>query len=139
MVNKKGEGVRGVLGDLVSRDRERREQPPQPAPYVEPVPQPLERSAEPEPFAPEPATEEVTTPPAVAERVVKKATGIKGRPRVKKDKDMAPQGEKVKVTLSIETTLRDQFYLMAHGEMMQPGEFVERALRYYIKHHSKRD
>ena len=137
MVNKKGEGVRGVLGDLVSRDRERREQPPQPAPIVEPVPPTPEPVAEPEPIIAAPAVPEAALPSEPAERSVRKASGIKGRPRSRKDKDAGPPGERVKVTLSIDETLRDQFYLLAHGEMMQPGEFVERALRYWIKHNSR--
>ena len=137
MVNKKGEGVRGVLGDLVSRERERREHPPQPVATTEPVPAASVPAGDAVPEVADGLTEQPSPPPAAAERVVKKATGIKGRPRVKKDKEPGGQGEKAKVTLSIDTALRDQFYLMAHGEMMQPGEFVERALRYYIRHHPK--
>ncbi len=134
MVSKKGEGVRGVLGDLVSR----REQPQPPASAVKLPPQTVDANDDPLPIATEATHNHVETPPAVVERSTKKAMGIKGRPRVKKDKDATPQAEKTKVTLSIETSLRDQFYLLAHGEMMQPGEYVERALRHYIRHHPKR-
>lgn len=138
MVSKKGEGVRGVLGGLVSRDRERLDQPTSPGPSVAPPSQPPGPDDASPPILPAAATSEEPLPPAASDPVARKATGIKGRPRTKKDKDAAPSAEKAKVTLSIETQLRDAFYLLAHGEMMQPGEFVERALRYWIKHHPKR-
>lgn len=135
MANKKGEGVRGVLGDLVSREKERQEHPKQPAEIAPPQSPPV-RLEEPEPVthlgnAVEPSEAAIpATPP-------KKPTGIKGRPRGRKDAAPDSPRERTKVTLSIDEMLRDQFYRLAHAEMIQPGEFVERALRYYIQNHQK--
>lgn len=127
MANKKGEGVRGVLGNFVSREKEKPEQSDQP-PEIAALskaddPVPADRLAE---IAAEPREFHQPASPQ------KKATGIKGRPR---GRTPAPLGERSKVTLSIDEVLRDQFYRLAHAEMMQPGEYVERALRYYIEHH----
>jgi hypothetical protein len=116
VATKKGEGVRGVLGDLVSREKERQEQSRRPAEIAEP-PLPAARPEEPREMPP------------------RRATGIKGRPRGRKHDAGDAPAERTKVTLSIDEALRDQFYRLAHAEMIQPGEYVERALRYYIKHH----
>ncbi len=125
MANKKGEGVRGVLGDLVSRDQERKERPAEPTQSAPAIPAQVERQSDPS----ETPREGTNTP--------KKVGGIKGRPRAKKEEAIASKGEKTKVTLSIEETLRDQFYRLAYAEMIQPGEYVERAVRYYIETHRK--
>lgn len=134
MATKKGEGVRGVLGNLVSREKERQEQSRQPTEISEP---PASDGLEPEPLvtssdhAVEPSLAlQGATPP-------RKATGIKGRPRGRKHDAGDMPAERTKVTLSIDEALRDQFYRLAYAEMIQPGEYVERALRYYIKHHQK--
>ena len=136
MANKKGEGVRGVLGDLVSREKERRERPPEPAQSTASIPAAEERNPERKDALqgrkeePTETTRDDATPP-------KKVEGIKGRPRGRKDEDHPSRGERTKVTLSIDEVLRDRFYRLAHGEMIQPGEYVERALRYYIENHPK--
>jgi hypothetical protein len=134
VATKKGDGVRGVLGDLVSKDKERKERISQSEEIAGSIQSP-EHEAEPE----QAAREVDRGGPPDTHGLHRKASGIKGRPRVRREDITVPRGEKTKVTLSIDEVLRDQFYRMAHGEMMQPGEFVERALRYYIKHHTKRD
>lgn len=136
MANKKGEGVRGVLGDLVSKEKERQEHSRQPAHIASPPSSPDHTGQT------ETATQAANTvePPEAASYPVnpaKKAAGIKGRPRGRKADTPDAQRERTKITLSIDEVLRDQFYRLAYSEMIQPGEFVERALRYYIKHHQQ--
>jgi len=134
MATKKGDGVRGVLGDLVSKDTERKERSSQAEEFVESI-----RSSGHPVESTQDAQEGGRVGPPDTHTSQRKAAGIKGRPRARREDIAVSRGEKTKVTLSIDEVLRDQFYRLAHGEMMQPGEFVERALRYYIKHHAKRE
>jgi hypothetical protein len=144
MAVKKGEGVRNVLSGLVSRPK------PQPEENPEPV-QPIALALPPE--AETPAAAETSTPPeaqaaptetpgpAETARPVElppKAIAIKGRPRRRNSAvEAPPPGERVKVTLTIAESLRAQFYHLAWAEGIQPGEYMERAIRFYIAKHPK--
>lgn len=135
MATKKGEGVRGVLGGLVTKAKEPQEQSAQPADIAEPV-QPGNDAA-PEAVSQPPAVAETAEPETAVTPQPKKVIAIKGRPRAGKVEPTDSKTERTKITLSMDVPLRDQFYRLALLEGLQPHEYVDRALRHWIKQHPK--